>query len=92
LKNKLFIIENAIIKKDNVLLGMNKRLNKISENEEAKYVSYVDREILVTEPTVAVNEMYDELVLYKQIYEDLIKHVKENKKSIIKYQNLIYVR
>ena len=70
---------------------MKKRLDKISENE-AKYMTYVEKEILVTEPTVAVNQMYDELVLYKQIYENLITHVKENKNSIMKYENLINVR
>ena len=64
----MFVIENAIVKKDNTILGFKKRLEKISENEDAKYLSYVDKEILICEPTLAVTQMHNELVLYKQIY------------------------
>ncbi len=35
--------------------------------------------------------MHDELLLYKQIYENLIAHVKENKNSLMKYENIINV-
>jgi hypothetical protein len=91
LRNKLFVIENAIVKKDNTILALKKRLDKISDNYEAKYLNYVEKEIIITEPTLAVNQMYDELILYKQIYENLINHVKDNKDSIMKYENLLNV-
>ena len=91
MKNKLFIIENAIIKKDNIIQGLKKKIEKLAENEDAKYLSYVEKEILITEPTIAVNQMHDELFLYKQIYENLIAHVRENKNSLMKYENIINV-
>ncbi len=66
-------------------------MEKISENEDAKYLSYVEKEILITEPTHSVTQMHNELVLYKQIYDNLMTHVKENKNSILKYENLLNV-
>lgn len=34
LKNKIFILDNALIKKDNLILNLNSRLNKIMQEEE----------------------------------------------------------
>ena len=34
LKNKIFILENAIVKKDNIILNLNTRLNRIMQQEE----------------------------------------------------------
>ena len=34
LKNKIFILENALIKKDNLILNLNSRLNKIMQQDE----------------------------------------------------------
>jgi hypothetical protein len=75
-----------------MILTLKKRLDKILDSDEAKYLSYVEKEILITEPTIAVNQMFDELMLYKQIYENLITHIRENKNSIMKYENIINVK
>ena len=45
LKNKIFILENALIKKDNIILNLNSRLNKFMQQDEF-YENYV-REIYV---------------------------------------------
>ncbi len=37
LKNKIFILENAIVKKDNIILNLNTRLNRIMQQEEFSY-------------------------------------------------------
>lgn len=47
LKNKIFLLENAIIKKDNLILNLNTRLNKIMQQEE--FADNFVREIYVLE-------------------------------------------
>jgi hypothetical protein len=88
-KNKLFIIENAIIKKDNIITGLKKKLERMTDNDDMKFNQFYEKEIYVIEPTVAVTQMQDELLLYKQIYENLTTHIKENKESMMKYDALV---
>jgi len=45
LKNKIFILENALIKKDNFILNLNTRLNNILQQEE--YPENFVREVYV---------------------------------------------
>jgi hypothetical protein len=90
-KNKLFIVENAIIKKDNLIQGLKKKLDKYSESDDNKYLNYPEKEVFIIEPNVAVTQMHDELLLYKQIYENLMVHIRDNKTSMMKYENIITV-
>lgn len=81
-------MDNALIKKDSIIMGLRKKLEKFSSDDD-KYDKYSDKEIFVTEPTQALNQIHDELLLYKQIYENLISHIKDSKDSRLKYENLI---
>jgi hypothetical protein len=40
---------------------------------------------------LAVTQIHDELLLYKQIYENLLVHIRENKAALVKYENVINV-
>ncbi len=91
IKNKLFCIENVIIKKDNKIQHLNKKLVKFNENEESRYLSYVEKEIMITEPTIAINQMFNELNSFKEINENLIKHINDSRYSIQKHKNIINV-
>jgi hypothetical protein len=84
-------MENAIIKKDNTIQGLKKKMDKCSENDDNKYLTYPEKEIFIIEPNIAVTQIHDELLLYKQIYENLMVHIRENKTAMIKYENIITV-
>jgi hypothetical protein len=64
-------MENALIKKDNTIAGLKKKLDKFNLSDEDKYLHHYEKEIFVIEPSLAINQLHDELQLYKQIYENL---------------------
>jgi hypothetical protein len=82
-------MENTIHKKDNTIIGLKKRAERFNEND---YLSYTEREIYIIEPAIAVNQIHDELLLYKQIHDSLMTNLKENKASMIKYEKIISVK
>jgi hypothetical protein len=78
LKNKLFVIDNCIIKKDNIIAGLKKRL------EAANIL-----DIQITEPSKAVMQMNDELTLYKDLYSKLITNLNINRIMLAKQDKSI---
>ncbi len=84
-------MENVIIKKDNTILCLKKKLEKSSENDESKYFTNVEKEIIVTEPTAAINSLYNELNSCKEINENLIKLFNDKKHNKAKYETVINV-
>ena len=80
-------MDNALLKKDNIIAGLKKKLEKNSDDE--KFNQLVDREVYVVDPTIAITQIQDELLLYKQIYENLVTHIKESRDSRLKYESLI---
>ena len=90
-KNKIFIIENAIIKKENIITGLKKKLDKYIDYEEGRTSNCFEREIIVVEPSTAVNNLLDELMLYKNCYDNLSVHYKQTKFSLMKYEALVNV-
>lgn len=73
LNNKLFMFENIIKAKENELLLLNRK---------KEYPSNYIIETLVTVPSVIVNKLNDELLLYKDIYNKQMKYIKQLKKSL----------
>ncbi len=57
LKNKIFILENALIKKDNLILNLNSRLNKIMQQDD--FHENLVREVYV------INQIILCLILFK---------------------------
>lgn len=88
-KNKVFIMENAIIKKDNLIMGLRKKVERMTETDDNRYTQIYEKETYIIDPSIAVNQIHDELLLYKQIYENLAAHIRENKDSIMKYESII---
>ena len=84
LKTKLFTIEQNNTKKENIILVQRKKIEQLSDD-----FSFVDREIYVTEPYKAIIQINDELLLYKNIYENFKSIIKRTKSSIERYENLI---
>lgn len=90
LNNKIFILENIITKKDGLIEGYIKKIAKMNKSSFYNMVDDInaqpEREIYITEPSVAVNQIHDELQMYKKIYDKLSIQIKEMKKSISKLQ------
>ena len=73
LNNKLFMFENIIKSKDNELLLLHRK-----KESPSNYIF----ETLVTDPSVIINKLNDELLLYKDIYNKQMKYIKQLKKSL----------
>ena len=81
-------MDNALIKKDNLIFGLWNKLDK--NNEYERYSQYYEREIIIIEPSAAVTQMHDELLLCKQIYDNLATHIREKRDSISRYEAMIH--
>lgn len=89
---KLFIMEQELTKKDNIIKVLKKKLLKNKEGNESdssKNSQKSIKEIYIIDPSKAVVEINDELLLYKKIYEKLIKSAKKNEFLIKKYNSII---
>ena len=84
LKSKMFLLEQNNIRKENIIVLLKKRLEALKED-----YSYFDQEIYIVDPSKAILQINDELVLYKQIYESLSKMIKDNSESMLRYEQLI---
>ena len=90
---KMFILEQELVKKNNIIMMLKKKLSTkppIKENSESvKKVKQSSKEIYIIDPSKAVVEINDELLLYKKIYDKLIKSAKKNEMTIKKYNSII---
>ena len=73
----IFILEQSIIKKDNIIQTYKKK-SKVSTPP-----------LVVLDPTKAIVSVYDELMTYKAIYKKVSKYLQRNCEKINKYENLI---
>ena len=73
--NKIFIFENLISQKMNIIQNLNKKisLNKSKKNEH---------EIYIIDPNIAVNRMNDTLLHYKESNQKLTTHINTLKNTI----------
>ena len=85
LKTQLFTIEQNNKKKENIILVQRKKKEQLRDD-----FSLVDREIYVTEPYKAIIQINDELLLYKDIYENFKTIIKRARDSIQRYETLIH--
>lgn len=46
---------------------------------------------MVVEPSIAINNLHDELILYKNCYDNLSVHYKQMKISVMKYEAIVNV-
>ena len=85
---KMFILEQELVKKNNIIMMLKKKLSAkppIKENSESvKKVKQSSKEIYIIDPSKAVVEINDELLLYKKIYDKLMKKLLPYRHSIEK--------
>ena len=84
LKTKLFTIEQNNTKKDNIILVQKKKIEQLKDD-----FSLVDREVYISEPYKAIIQINDELLIYKEIYDNFTNIIKGAKSSIARYEGLI---
>ena len=75
LKTKKFVLEQTLIKKNNIIMSHNRGFQK--------------GQYLVIDPNRAIVKMNDELLVYKSINEKFSQNIKLNNEKINKYQSLI---
>jgi hypothetical protein len=85
-KNKIFVLENIIIKKNALIENLEKKYLSILElkddNEEKEI-----REIYITDPNENLLILYKDLCLYKTSYENILKKIKIYKFEIEDLKN-----
>ena len=93
LKQKIFIFENVIKKKNSELNYLKKKLKsfqesvKLAEEDESEEDSHIIiKELYVSEPNENLLIIYNDLLLYKIAYEKALKEIKENKEKIKKLE------
>ena len=85
-RNAIFTLENDNIRKDNEIEGLKKKLERFKNAED---YFYGIKEIFIAEPTKALAEINDELVVYKNVYSNLSYQYKHLQMSISEYENTI---
>lgn len=92
MENRLFVMENALKKKNNIIEWLKKKISNLKE-AEFQYDYYNDStEIYIADPNETLNIIYNDLLLYKQAYENSLNKIKENKLTIDSLQNRLAKR
>jgi hypothetical protein len=100
LKTKLFLCEQSIKKKDNLICMQRKKImsqgetftNYPNNNNNCfmnGFSTYFTKEILVIEPNSVIIEINNELLKYKELCERLQEHIKHIEHNIKKYEQNI---
>ena len=74
-KTKIFLLEQTIEKKENIILSYKKNSNKNA--------------LVVISPDKAIIKMNDELITYKKVYEKVSKYLKKSGERLDRYENII---
>ncbi len=93
LKQKIFIFENVIKKKNSELNYLKEKLKsfqesvKLAEEDESEEENHIIiKELYVSDPNENLLVIYNDLLLYKIAYEKALKEIKENKEKIKKLE------
>ena len=81
LKTKNFVLEQTLVKKDNIINHQKCKLNLAKNN-----YNYTPREIYVTNPSKIINQMNDELCIYKELSEKKAEVLLETRAILEKYE------
>jgi N-terminal acetyltransferase B complex non-catalytic subunit len=85
LKTKIFLLEQSEQKKNFIIEQQNNKIN-LSKNKHNKKIK---NEIFVTNPSKIVNNINNELIVYKNMYMELSNVLKDNRYHLEKYQKKI---
>ena len=81
LKNRIFLLENLIIKKNSVIENLKRKYLNLQETKEFEDEKE-PRELYISDPNENLLILYNDLNLYKEAYENTLKKVKNYKKEI----------
>ena len=84
LKTKIFMLEQVIQKKDNIINHNKAKMNLYKEG-----VVFNQKEIYVTNPSKIINEINNELLTYKELNEKNNKIIKDTRTVLEKYEKQI---
>jgi hypothetical protein len=84
LKSKIFVMDNCLLKKDNIIHHLKKK-------SESRPGAFPDNpfEIYLTDPSQVALKFQDEVTVYKEIYSRLMNNIKDLKKTLCKYEKII---
>ena len=57
MKSNMFIMDNALIKKENLIFALKKKIARLTEADKTEY----EKETFVIDPSSSVNAIHDEL-------------------------------
>ena len=92
-KNRIFILENLIVKKNAIIENLKRKYLILQETKEYQEEKE-PREIYINEPNENLLILFNDLNLYKEAYENVLKKIKgykqeiENLKDKIRENNL----
>lgn len=98
LNDRIFILENALVKKDNCISSLTNQLTKLKEDIKSDNCNHGDNnyddsnnrnEIYIIDPNVSVNLIQDDLMLYKEAYENALMKIKESTTSLEKSEKKV---
>ena len=81
IKNRIFILENIIVKKNSIIENLKKKYLSLQETKDID-IDKEPREVYIAEPNENLLILFNDLNLYKEAYENTLKKVKNYKKEI----------
>ena len=85
LKTKIFVLEQSCQKKNNIIDQQRIRINMGKKFQGF----YNNNEIYITNPSKVVNNINNELLVYKNMYKELTNIIKDNRINMEKYEKKI---
>ena len=85
LKTKIFLLEQSCQKKDNIIDQQKSKLNMGRRG----LTGYNSNEVYITNPSKVVNNINNELLVYKDMYRELTNIIKDNRLNMEKYEKKI---
>ena len=85
LKTKIFLLEQSCQKKDNII---DQQKSKLSIGKKSPG-HFRNNEIYITNPSKVLNNINNELIIYKDMYRELTNIIKDNRLNMEKYERKI---
>ncbi len=82
-KNRIFILENIIVKKNNVIENLKKKYSSLQESKDIDIDNEKEpREVYIADPNENLLILFNDLNLYKKSYENILRKIKGFKQEI----------
>ncbi len=81
IKNRIFILENIIVKKNSVIENLKKKYLSLQETKDID-IDKEPREVYIAEPNENLLILFNDLNLYKEAYEKILRKIKGYKQEI----------